>query len=209
VSDTATTPKRKRLKAADRRVAILRAARTVFVRSGLAGARIRDIADEAGVQEALLYKHFASKEEMFEAAIAQPLDDLIAEVTAITTRPMDVDTGVQRERTAEVSTRLLELMLDITPLLGTVLFADAERGRRFYREKFAPVLAAMSNVVTEGLGTWKHREFDPRLITTAATGMWLMLALDNHFGGNKIADPGQTARELTDVLFEGLLPRER
>src|SRR5512132_1105509 len=46
---------------------ILQAARTVFLRRGTAGARMQDIAEEAGVNQALLHYYFRSKEKLSEA----------------------------------------------------------------------------------------------------------------------------------------------
>ena len=45
---------------------ILDAARKVFVTKGLSGARMQDIADEAGINKALLHYYFSSKEKLFE-----------------------------------------------------------------------------------------------------------------------------------------------
>ena len=46
---------------------ILEAATTVFVRRGTAGARMQEIAQEAGVNQALLHYYFRSKERLSEA----------------------------------------------------------------------------------------------------------------------------------------------
>lgn len=56
-----------RLSAEDRRSAILDAAIPIFATMGLNGARTGDIARAAGISEALLYKHFASKDELYAA----------------------------------------------------------------------------------------------------------------------------------------------
>jgi AcrR family transcriptional regulator len=45
---------------------ILAAARKVFITKGMAGARMQDIADEAGMNKALLHYYFRSKEQLFE-----------------------------------------------------------------------------------------------------------------------------------------------
>ncbi|MEO7218459.1 MAG: TetR/AcrR family transcriptional regulator [Gemmatimonadaceae bacterium] len=46
---------------------ILQAARTVFVRHGTGGARMQDIAQEAGVNQALLHYYFRSKDRLAQA----------------------------------------------------------------------------------------------------------------------------------------------
>jgi TetR/AcrR family transcriptional regulator len=50
---------------------ILEAARTVFLRSGTAGARMQEIAREAGVNQALLHYYFRSKERLSAAVFQQ------------------------------------------------------------------------------------------------------------------------------------------
>src|SRR5437762_14310385 len=45
---------------------ILAAARKAFLSKGLSGARMQDIADEAGINKALLHYYFKNKEQLFE-----------------------------------------------------------------------------------------------------------------------------------------------
>lgn len=45
---------------------ILEAARKVFIRKGMSGARMQDIADEAGINKALLHYYYRSKQKLFE-----------------------------------------------------------------------------------------------------------------------------------------------
>jgi TetR/AcrR family transcriptional regulator len=45
---------------------ILAAAKKIFTLKGLAGARMQDIADEAGINKALLHYYFRSKDKLFE-----------------------------------------------------------------------------------------------------------------------------------------------
>jgi Bacterial regulatory proteins, tetR family len=55
------------------RRALLAAARRVFERDGFVGARITDIADEAGAAHGCFYSHFPGKEEIFAAVVARCL----------------------------------------------------------------------------------------------------------------------------------------
>ncbi|MEO8583432.1 MAG: TetR/AcrR family transcriptional regulator [Flavitalea sp.] len=45
---------------------ILNAAKKIFIKNGMAGARMQDIADEAGINKALLHYYFKNKELLFE-----------------------------------------------------------------------------------------------------------------------------------------------
>ena len=48
---------------------ILEAALEIFARDGYAGTNIKDIADSVGIVKSALYRHFESKEAIFNAAI--------------------------------------------------------------------------------------------------------------------------------------------
>ncbi len=56
-----------RLSAPERREAILTAVRQVFADKGFHGTTTRELAEAAGVSEALLFKHFPTKEALFAA----------------------------------------------------------------------------------------------------------------------------------------------
>jgi len=57
------------MSATERREQILDVAIGVFAEFGLDGARTRQIADACGINEALLYKHFPSKDRLFVESI--------------------------------------------------------------------------------------------------------------------------------------------
>jgi TetR/AcrR family transcriptional regulator len=48
-------------------VLILNAAKNVFIKKGMDGARMQEIADEAGINKALLHYYYRSKQQLFEA----------------------------------------------------------------------------------------------------------------------------------------------
>lgn len=50
---------------------ILQAARAVFIRRGTAGARMQEIAEEAGVNQALLHYYFRSKDRLADAVFRE------------------------------------------------------------------------------------------------------------------------------------------
>jgi AcrR family transcriptional regulator len=58
-----------RLPAAERRLALVEAGLRVFCEGSYAGATTAQIAREAGVSEPILYRHFASKRELYVACL--------------------------------------------------------------------------------------------------------------------------------------------
>src|SRR5262249_27173260 len=55
----------RRMTGEERKAAIVKAAMPLFAKQGFANTTTRQLAEVAGVSEALLYKHFPSKESMY------------------------------------------------------------------------------------------------------------------------------------------------
>lgn len=78
-------PQRRRDSARTRR-RLLDAARHLFAQNGYSGTPVRDIADSAGVNVALINRYFESKEGLFAACLTAAVDDLR---TTTTNTPLD------------------------------------------------------------------------------------------------------------------------
>jgi len=62
---------------------IVEAARTIFIKKGLSGARMQEIADEAGINKAMLHYYFRSKDMLFEMIFRQSAQKLFAKLNII------------------------------------------------------------------------------------------------------------------------------
>src|SRR5919205_2267478 len=75
---------------------ILDAAHAVFVRRGTAGARMQEIAAEAGVNQALLHYYFRSKEQLARAAFERAGSQLMPAVIQVMASDAPLDAKVAR-----------------------------------------------------------------------------------------------------------------
>ncbi len=64
---------KKRMAAEDRRAQIVDVALRLFSEKGFSGTRTREIADGAGISEALIFRHFESKEQLYNEALRETL----------------------------------------------------------------------------------------------------------------------------------------
>lgn len=122
----------------DRRALILDAARGQFASKGYAGASVRAIAREAGVDPALVHHYFNTKEQLFVAAMELPVNpgDLLPDVLT-----GDLD---------HVGERLVRMFLQLwsrpdfrEPFLGIVRSAfTSEQGAAMLREFVGSALLA-------------------------------------------------------------------
>ena len=62
---------------------ILSAARKIFTTRGMAGARMQDIADEAGINKALLHYYYRDKEKLFETIFLAEAQKFFPKINAI------------------------------------------------------------------------------------------------------------------------------
>jgi len=69
-----------KMPSADRRTAIISAARKVFVEKGFDRTTTRELAEVAGVSEALLFKHFPNKEALYSAIQMSGFDEEAAKL---------------------------------------------------------------------------------------------------------------------------------
>jgi len=62
---------------------ILNAAKEVFLRKGMAGARMQEIANEAGINKSLLHYYYRSKDKLFLSVFRLAIQNFIPEIKSI------------------------------------------------------------------------------------------------------------------------------
>ncbi len=77
------------LKRPERRRALIDAATRAFARAGFAATSLDDVATEAGVSRVLIYRHFASKAELYQAV----LDEIAGRLVEATGGPDRLNAG--------------------------------------------------------------------------------------------------------------------
>jgi AcrR family transcriptional regulator len=106
----------------DRRTAIISAARRVFVEKGFYRTTTRELADAAGVSEALLFKHFPNKEALYSAIqmscfkaegskLQEPLESLEPSTSALVFMVHDLVSHVLEEEPEEERREFFRLIL--------------------------------------------------------------------------------------------------
>lgn len=199
--DVAAAPRQRRayLPAHERRRLIIEAAQQVFARSNLQGARTRDIAKAAEVNQATVFEHFESKEALFHEAVVLPLMDAMRGMHARAQAYEAAHSFEEMQAVAQESAqRNLESMTEIFPLLTAALFSDLELGKKLYVEQILPILKqraeALQGVIKEDL--------DPEFVELSLFGMLFALAMDQTLRGKR-KDPRKTARQITKFAMTG------
>ena len=98
---------------------IKEAARTVFHKKGYAATRTRDIAEEAGINLALLNYYFRSKEKLFEMIMAETLSGFLQGILMILN---DENTTLEK-KVQEVASRYIDQVIE-EPEIPTFILTE-------------------------------------------------------------------------------------
>lgn len=202
-ADAGTSAKRTReyLPADERRRRILVAAKKVFAQTGLQGARTRDLARAARINQATLFGHFSSKEHLFAEAVVNPLVTLMAGIRARAIAYGEAHSREELIALGEASFKLhLEVMCEIYPLLMAVFSSDPKTSGKLYREQIVPLLKERGRSIRPLM----KDELDPELIGLATFGVIFAVAMDRSFRGDLTNAP-DLARQLTIFATLGFL----
>lgn len=188
---------------------MLESAREAFLAMGFKGATVKAIARDAGVDQAMVYRFFKSKERLFEEAIAAPLQEAVGHLREMSLIPTEAEAEADydvREHSVDATRDLLAAMREIAPLLNVVLTTDREMGTRFYRERFEPSMDQVRDVLLSNTALFEHNDFDPDLVIRVFVGTTWLLALDERFGTREPGDR-DSAADLVGLVLDGLIAR--
>ncbi len=162
-----------RMAAVDRRQQIIEVAVDLFSRRGFQGTTTREIAQAAGVNEATIFRHFATKSELYAAIIdwKSCADDLLALERALEETQ---ETGNDRGLFEAVAARMLEINNLDPNTLRLMLYSGLEGhglAEIFYRNHIVRVFQALAGFIERRIAEGIYRKVDPMTAVRAFIGM--------------------------------------
>ena len=136
------TPLRARAPEPDTEQRILDAAHAVFVRRGTAGARMQEIANAAGVNQALLHYYFRNKEQLAQAAFERAAKGFMPAVVQVIASAGDLGDKVRRIVALELD------HLSRAPYLPGYIIGEVTH----HPERAAQLIAAVTGLAPKQLG---------------------------------------------------------
>jgi TetR/AcrR family transcriptional regulator, fatty acid metabolism regulator protein len=191
---------------AEKRRLLLEAAVRVFARKGYHGARVADIAEEAGVAHGLLYHYFASKEAVLLTIFRENWGELLGRFRAVEQADEPAD-----EKLAGIAKILLRTWRN-DPALVTVMVRDVARSPHLQSEveEVREAFAIVQRVIGQGQtdGTFRA-DVDPRLASWVVYGGLEELLTGWVLGQLPAGDEDQALAERTviDLAIGGLRSR--
>jgi AcrR family transcriptional regulator len=187
---------KKRLCNAERRKQIIQVSLDLFASLGFKGATTRLIAEAAGVSESIIFRHFATKEDLYDAIITTTIEKRRA-AWELESPSMDEDedlsdllreyaTGfVSRNRTDQTFIRLM---------LYSAL-EDHKFRQRFFESHSSPYVQAIRNRISHGILTGEYVETDPHLMMFSFFGSLY------HYSVNRFVASSRQPPEEEDTRF--------
>ncbi len=199
-----------RIPASERRRQILAVATTLFARQGFQGTRTREISSRARVNEALLFRHFPSKEELYWAVLDEKCKARrgFAELKTLlhSGRPVP-------EVFAAIADGLLHRNFEDASVLRLWLFSGLENHRlyrRFYRAYMADYYDLLAGYIRRQVRRGAFRAVNPFLAARGFLGMLLDYILTHgvfHGPWNGKDNLSRVSREMAELWLQGMQPR--
>lgn len=200
-----------RFSSQDRRHQIMQVAMELFAGQGFRGTTTRQIAERAGVNEAIIFRHFPAKEDLYWSIIEDKCE--VAGRRAELRRTLEnVDDRAAFAAVAEDIIRRRTREISLTRLL---FFAGLEHHRlahRFFRTHVAQYYEVVAEHIRKRIRDGAFRRVDPLLAARGFLGMVMHhVLIQELFGGKRYQkfDPKRVGEVLADIWVEGMLARGR
>jgi AcrR family transcriptional regulator len=199
-----------RLSAEERRREIVRVAIQLFSQRGFRGTTTKEIAQAAGVSEAIIFRHFATKEELYRAII-----DQVSCEGGIENPCEIVGDAISRKDDRAVFEGLAAHALnhheDAKEFHRLLLYAALEGhelAQMFWERTVIQFYEFLGTYIRERQREGAMREIDPRVVVRSFIGTIIHHSLNNNLWdpSRRLLDISneEAARSFTEVLLKGV-----
>jgi AcrR family transcriptional regulator len=199
-----------RMAAEDRKLQILRIAVSLFSQKGFGGTTTKEIAQAAGVSEAMVFRHFATKQELYTAILdhkacsgdAMNPEEMVAEALKLK------DDRAVFERLALGALNHHECDPEFQRLLLHSALEGHELAEMFFEKFIRRVYELLGSYIAERQRDGAMVKMEPSIVVRCFIGMII-----HHSLNNNLWDPNRrllkisnedAARHFTDVLLNGI-----
>lgn len=199
-----------RMAGEERRLQILRVAMRLFAERGFRGTTTKEIAHAAGVSEAMVFRHFATKDELYDAILDQKAcDGGLGDPRAFLAEAIK-----RKDDRAVFETLARRMMLhheqdtEFLRLLTHSALEGHQFSEMFWDRVVKDLYQFLGGYVRQRQRDGAFRNIDPAVVVRAFAGMVIHHSLNNTLWDKKrrlldIADE-RAAHEFTSILLDGI-----
>jgi TetR/AcrR family transcriptional regulator len=199
-----------RMASEDRRLQILRVAVSLFSQKGFGGTTTREIAQAAGVSEAMVFRHYATKQELYTAILDHKAcsgDSMNPEAMVAEALKLKDDRAVFQQL-ALGALEHHECDPEFQRLLLHSALEGHELAEMFFEKFVRRVYELLGGYITERQRDGAMAQVDPAIVVRAFIGMII-----HHSLNNNLWDPQrrllnisneEAAKQFTEILMNGI-----
>ena len=194
----------------NRRLQILRVAMRLFSQRGFGGTTTKEIAVAAGVSEAMVFRHFATKSELYSAILDHKacLHDEMDPTAVVADAIARKDDAAVFEGIALHALRQHESDPEFQRLLLHSALEEHELAQMFWEKFVRRVYSSLGAYIRQRQKDGAMNDFTPGIIVRAFIGMVVHHSLNNNLWDRqrrlvRISNE-KAAREFTDILLGGI-----
>ncbi len=203
-------PNASRMSAEERRLQILRVAVSLFSQRGFVGTTTKEIAQAAGVSEAMVFRHFATKQELYSAILDHKAcsGDTMNPEAMVAEALQEKDDRKVFERLAVGALNHHECDPEFQRLLLHAALEGHELAQMFFEKFVRRVYELLGNYIAERQRDGAMVAMDPAIVVRAFIGMVIHHSLNNNLWDPqrrllKISNQ-EAAKQFSDILLNGI-----
>lgn len=195
-----------RMRGEERHAAIVRSAIHLFAEKGFRGATTRELASSLGVTEPVLYRHFKTKRELYDAIIEFKARQVSERIHTVRTY---AESGDDREffiRLAELILERYDRDPEITRLLLFISLEGHDLAGYFFERVFRDFYELVLDYIRARIQNGAFRPVDPEIAARAIIGMIGYHGLVEQLFPGYFAKRSRrrVAREMTAIFLSGI-----
>lgn len=190
---------------------ILRLAVTLFSQRGFSGTTTREIAQAAGISEAMVFRHFATKEELYSAILDyKACSDSTVDPCAVVADAMQrKDDRAVFEQLAFNALQRHEWDTEFHRLLLHAALEGHELAAMFWERNVRPLYESLGAYIRQRQSDGAMIDIDPAIVVRAFVGMVIHHSLSNNLWDRKRSlldiTNEDAARHFAEILLRGIL----
>lgn len=179
--------KEKRISSKERRDQIIDVAMKLFSKKGFNGTTVRNIAKEADICEAMLYKHFDAKESLYAAILEKQCEE---KGTLLSLNDEGSPETDEHSRLKSVAAEIITAISDDTTFMRLFLFScleGHELSDTFFKNRILKSLEALAAYLKLRMEQGHFKPLNPKLAARAFIGMIIhYVMVQELYGGKRV-----------------------
>jgi TetR/AcrR family transcriptional regulator len=192
----------------DTRATILAAARKVFAGQGLDGTSVREVAQAAKVNNAMIYYYFKDKDDLYRSVLVDSFEAM-AKIWNDSIFQSAAPVREKIQRFIEGYIRFHQGNDDLRRIMAMEFAGSGGNITWVCENFFADNFAKLTKLIRQGMRTGELRTIDPSTAAASLIGViihnFIMQPIAEHVHGKrKNLSPGKFGKFVTCLFFDGL-----